>query len=458
METKVDVHLNNKQSLELSAKRLVIYQYTKIIEAMDTNQNTYYLFFFKDNYLTGHKLKTIMMGSYLHKALTNGIEFDGDHPITTSLLENRKSFIINRPHLFLKKAEKSYSKQELAFIYTILDTILTKESVKKYLKEMFYQYRRDGKLQAAYKLLLMYVDVDPSDPFGNDLKNSLQFQTYKEKYKNKDWLVQYDPDYLEKKAFSQLDDSSFYKHLLSMLEQQGRYMDLLAIRTKMLQYTSHQENLIAIKELIATHFDEKNQLNFLQYLARTNPNVPEFAQALLHAYTQAKAHDAVVKFVTEYRINVTPAQKEAMKQSFLTASLDTFTPLFDSLHHCIIHFFQDEKSILEKIVTRCVSAFLQQYNLDSIKIWFTPFHEKGFHLAIEQKLDLMKQYEDDPDQQLALGELYLLFQQPEKSIECFKWEMELNPDNPIPVRKLIKLYQDLGNSEEAKAYQQLLVI
>lgn len=69
----------------------------------------------------------------------------------------------------------------------------------------------------------------------------------------------------------------------------------------------------------------------------------------------------------------------------------------------------------------------------------------------------MKQLEDDPDHQFELGELYLYFQQLEQSLDCFKWEMELNPDNTKPVQFLSKIYLELGKKEEANAYQQLLI-
>ncbi len=62
---------------------------------------------------------------------------------------------------------------------------------------------------------------------------------------------------------------------------------------------------------------------------------------------------------------------------------------------------------------------------------------------------------DDPNEQLQLGEYYYQLDSFEKALDCFSWEMELNPDNPEPVRWLSKLYQKLDRPQEAKTYQNL---
>jgi tetratricopeptide (TPR) repeat protein len=457
LKNTFDVHLHNKQQIDLSPQRMVVYCFSKIIEATDSKHNTYFLFFYKDNFLTGCKLNEIAIHSYLQKALTNGIEFDGHHPLTINLLTQRQSYSFTRLHLLFKKIEQTYSSHETSYIYTFFDTILSKEKIKKYIKDKFYQCRRDGQMQAAYKLLTIYTDFAPSDQFGKDLINNLQFQSYKDRYEDNTLLRKYDPLYFEKRCFTNLDEPAFHSSHITLLTEQKRYIDLLAVRIKMLQYEKNKDNLVSIKQLISMQFEKNDYQRFLQFLIHTNPDMTEFHQELLDALIQSEEHDRIVKLLTQSKTPVTDAQKEAIIQSFLCASLETFSPLFDQLNVKILQLFQDDKNVLEKVVVRCVSSFLHEYNLFEIKDWFEPFHNEGIQLAMEQKLDLMKAYEDDPDKQLSLGELYLFFEQPVKSIECFKWEMELYPENPTPVRKLIKLYQDIGQTEEAKAYQQLLI-
>ncbi|WP_193750887.1 hypothetical protein [Bacillus coahuilensis] len=43
-----------------------------------------------------------------------------------------------------------------------------------------------------------------------------------------------------------------------------------------------------------------------------------------------------------------------------------------------------------------------------------------------------------------------------EAIECFEWEMEMHPQDPLPVKWLTKLYSEMGKKEEAKNYLNLL--
>ena len=56
---------------------------------------------------------------------------------------------------------------------------------------------------------------------------------------------------------------------------------------------------------------------------------------------------------------------------------------------------------------------------------------------------------------MELGQYYAEFHQYDEAIECFSWEMELNPDDPAPVSQLSKMYRHKGMTDEAAAYQQL---
>ena len=56
---------------------------------------------------------------------------------------------------------------------------------------------------------------------------------------------------------------------------------------------------------------------------------------------------------------------------------------------------------------------------------------------------------------MELGQYYAEFKRYDDAIECFSWEMELHPDDSLPVYQLSKMYQHKGMIEEAKAYQQV---
>ncbi len=73
--------------------------------------------------------------------------------------------------------------------------------------------------------------------------------------------------------------------------------------------------------------------------------------------------------------------------------------------------------------------------------------------------DLVKQLSDiaeDPEQQAAAGELYEKIGFYREAIDCYTYEMELHPESREPVERLSRTYLAAGQTEEAKAYQDLL--
>ena len=61
------------------------------------------------------------------------------------------------------------------------------------------------------------------------------------------------------------------------------------------------------------------------------------------------------------------------------------------------------------------------------------------------------------DDMQTLGEIYFELQQFEKAIECFSWEMELNPTKTKPLKWLAKAYHEMGQKQESEVYQQLCI-
>jgi hypothetical protein len=47
------------------------------------------------------------------------------------------------------------------------------------------------------------------------------------------------------------------------------------------------------------------------------------------------------------------------------------------------------------------------------------------------------------------------FNQYDQAIDCYFWEMELNPQDPEPVWKISKMYQQKGMFQEAAEYQKV---
>ncbi|QTM98339.1 hypothetical protein ERJ70_02805 [Sediminibacillus dalangtanensis] len=444
----------NKKTIDLKPQQMVVYRSCKIIEAVDRNDACYYLYMYKNKPLNGIRAKHIKLGSFLHRALARGISFSGTHPLTLQVLSDHPSFRSISFNQLYKKIAASHSPLETAYILTLFDSFAANEPIHKLLKNTYYKYRRNGQMLLAYKTLNIFADFAPEDAFARDMQGHLDFQRYRQRYADVKKVASSDPQHFERVSFDRLTDPETSRLLLDSLHKQNRLIDEIAVRLHLLTNRTIAEDLIVF-DLIEQHFDQEQQLQFYRQLAYS-PELPAaLGTQLLEKLLESQQPDAVVQLLTANDIQPSDVHKQAIADCFAKADLSIFPPLFSRLNHRLLDLFSDQPQLLEPIVIRCISAFFRDYDLDTLKQWLEAFQQQGIHLPIEQKLNKMQQLEEDPEQQGTLGELYLYFHQPEKSIDCFKWEMELKPEDPKPVHLLSKVYLTLGNKDEAAVYQQL---
>jgi len=99
---------------------------------------------------------------------------------------------------------------------------------------------------------------------------------------------------------------------------------------------------------------------------------------------------------------------------------------------------------------------LDLYDLPSVEEKLLSFQTVFPTSEVIQKIKAMTALVENPDRMMDLGDFYAEFKQYDKAIDCFAWEMELQPQNPSPIRKISKMYQAKGLVKEASAYQQIL--
>ncbi|SDK34851.1 hypothetical protein [Sediminibacillus albus] len=455
MQTKTVTLMVNKKTLDLIPKQMYIYRSCKIIEAVDDEQHYYYLFVYKDKAFNGVRARQVKLTSFLHKAIAKGLSFSGDHPLTLHVLTTHPSFRTISFNQLYKKLSLKYSPLETALILTLFDAFISTKQLSSLLKKTYYQYRRNGQMLMAYKVLNIYADYDPNDPFAHDMLSQLDFQNYQLKYANLEKLVHLDPVHMEQVCFDKLEEPSCHNLLIEYLAEQDRWLDEIAVRLAILGDSSSEAHQAALISLMKKHFTEEERLQLYKQLAY-HPAVPDaFCTELMDGLLEEDQYEAVVDLLITRNLTPLPHQQQRIAECFCKVDLPVFPSLFDRLNDRLIALFPTDSQTLERIVIRCISAFFQDYELEKIKDWLKPFHQHGIHLPIEQKLNKMQLLQEDPEQQGALGELYLYFHQPEKSIDCFKWEMELKPEDPKPVQLLSKVYLSIGNKDEAEAYQQL---
>ncbi|AXI10162.1 hypothetical protein CUC15_15020 [Oceanobacillus zhaokaii] len=445
----------NKKNLILTAEKLTFYKQSKIIEATDQKSNYYYLIFYKDDFINGMKATKIKINSHVHRALTNGIHVSGTHPLTMRLINKQKSLTFIQFNPLFKQIQKHYSKLETILIFTYFDSFTKPDSITKLIRSSFYDFRREGQLFAAYQLLRVYLDYDRQSPFVHDMIHSMQFQQHEINYQEMEYIYEKDPLNAELICFDDRYDPEYVSILFKLYRSENRSVDALALRIDLLHHEFNEDHFTAIEVLIKD-FDQEEQVEILQDLYHSSNN-RIIAEKLLSALLADDNANALIQFVLTTSDQPTREQLQLIMDQLSETDTHVLVSFFEKSNKRLLSLSNHDSKILNQLVTPFVSAFLEEIPLTNIVEWFTPFHEAGIHLPIEQKLLKIKSLSDDPDQQFALGELYFQFQLFEKSIDCFKWEMELSPNDPKPVTYLSKIYKKIGNHDEANAYQQLLI-
>lgn len=453
MKNNIQVSINKKM-ISLTVERMVMYKQTKVIELKNKNGYYYYGVFYKDQFINIAKAKKIKLHSYMHQALKNGITFDRNHPLTTQLLPNTNKFFSIKFNQLFQNLQKTYPLADITFIFQFFDSFTKKGSSQKILKNTFYELRRNGKNLKAYQLLKMYLNYTPTDRFAKDMIQHIDFQRQEMTYANIEAILEKDPDYVEAVCFDDRLQTTALELLYQIYRKQQRTLDELAVRLDVIIHHYSTVQLKEIEKLLSTRSVE-DQVYILHSLSKKIEN-NEIDQLLFKKLLDLNDSNQLVQFIMEKQYQPTNEQISLITHHFNQADKDVLSSYFRIANKRLLQLSNEEGKMLEKMVSPFVFSFMENYNLMDILDWFEVFHQANITLPIEKKLKRMQMYKEDPDQQLALGELYLDFKQFEKSIDCFKWEMEINPDNTKAVSYLTKVYRKLGNVEEANVYQQLL--
>lgn len=441
-----------KKVKSLQVEQLCLFHQSKIIKAISPEHEIYYLIFHKDNYINGANSQSLQQGSYLQQAFTRGVCLSNNHPVLHELISN-KTFPLVRFQLFNKKLAQQYSPIESSLILTYFDQFLPEEMTTDTLKQTYYDLRRNGKMSKAYQTIQILSNHRPDNQFSKDMRSHLDFQRYEEKYQNLDELQNIDSFTYERVCFQ---EPEYRDRLLSLYQEEDRTIDAFILHYDQLKRNFDQTDWHEVEQGLEKYSNEE-QLYCYTELIKENPallQVPVFANKLL---TKATA-DFYIQFVLEDTFKLDELDHQLL-----------ITQLHDANPHLLAHYFNHPKDQLVQLTKDCstketeaivlpfIKAFLMSKSISEVIEWLEPFHHYHKQLSFDAKLQTMQQLQEDPDQQGKLGELYVQFEQWEQAMNCFKWEVELNPTNLSIVRALIDLLKKTNNQQEAEAYQSLLI-
>lgn len=456
MQNQTIMVKDKKQSIQLKVRRMSIYKQSKIIEATDVQEQTYYIFFYHERYLTYAIPKESSKHSHVINSFKQGITLYAPHPLIASVVSPYPQFKKQSYSDLFKKIQYEYDPQETALIASYFESFISKEKIADYIQTLFFKERRDGKLLSCYRIFSILKDFHPNHSLIDTFSRDMEFDKYEALYKQEDkTILSKDPIYVEEKLYSSKHDS--FQKLAALYLEQNRWIDLAAIYIKHVVNTQKTDDYDKLKSLIEEHFNDINGGEILEDLYARGLTIHPLQQDLLNSYMEHEKLDEMLNLISKHKLTLQVSQSQALTKLVKEKGITPGSIQPKGLQKLFLTFVAANDRQAVDILHQAVSSLLNDHTLSYLEEWAQSFRGITLAVPILQMIDEMNQIVEDPNQQGRLGELYHYFHQPKLAIECMSWDMELRNDDPKPVEWLAKLYRELGMDAEHKAYQQLYI-
>lgn len=455
MPTEMSIK-DKKHNVKGNIIRAAVFARSKVIEVMTADQERYYLIYYKNALIYGEKLDQIEEGTFIDKAFHEGIIIESPHPLLSALIPHINITIPNKNNLF-SQLQIHYSLQEMVYILTTLDSFFQKEQLIKIIDKVFFHFRRNGKFMKSFQIIQMLADFAPTLKSAQERLASLEFSSYNHFYHSSSLPViqMKDPLYVELHCFKNRTNPDERILLEEIVSKQDDLVELqlwlenakrLKAAESIEKYTSIALRFVSMEEwmLILAQIN----LNPFQVL----PDSKSIVEKMLKDGNYEKAALCILDFIDDM-----PASYDAIllliwensDPSFVIEHLDEFIKLLQHLPHT------EKTKQFEQKVFQFAEILLKEHDLKTVHEKLIPIQKVIPDLDVIRKISEMVNLLEDPDRMMELGDYYAEFKQFDQAIDCFFWEMELQPQNPSPVRKISKMYQSKGMVKEASAYQKI---
>ncbi|SER58088.1 hypothetical protein SAMN04487944_106131 [Gracilibacillus ureilyticus] len=442
--------LHHKKPLKMNVMQLTLFKQAKIVELTDKNNQCYTAIFYKDKFINAKKLNAIKLHSFLKRALTNGIQYPSKHPLTRAFLSPDKKYRITTSNQMFQNLKDKYTDIEMLYVLSMFDNFLDQKKISALCKKIFYQYRRNGQMKLAFRTIVNYALVRPHDRFATDMLHHMDFQKYQETYSKYNQLVSNWTDslYIEAVSADYLTSNAVINQLLQFYQKEERWFDSLSLRYQLFQ-TSHPPFSSTDLEQFETELKKLNNKDITESFWRELLKLDPASDRIIRILSENDSNETIVShaLVTGEKMDL-----EVFEKALLTAEGELLKQYKSQLFPYITSHYKSDQTKMEKLIHYCTRKLLPHISITEILE-----HLSAVELPVITKLKNMKQLEQNPDEQYALGEIYYHLEQYDKAIQCFEWEMELSPDDPKPLQYLQKSYYAIGDLNSAKDYQELLV-
>ena len=437
--------------------RTAIMANTKVMQVRTADAEDYYLVYYRKSFIFGDNLNTVTEGSFIDKAFQEGIVFETSHPMLSILIPKQTVTIPNRSKLF-PQLQTHFSPQEIAYIATTLDSFFEKTALSKLIEQIYFDHKRNGKFMKAFQILQILSEFMPQLKSANERISSLEFSSYHDFYhsSNLPAILKKDPLYVQHYCFKNRTTPDVYTFLEEILKSNESYIEMIVLWLEKVRrfqqaeeiesYTRIARKFLTMEEWILILAEEK--INPFQVL----PEAKAIIEEIIKAGNYEEAATFLLKFMDDLPATYDSILKklwENVDAEFVGSHLDHFISILQRQGNEENHK-QSEAQVYQLIV-----SMLKGYDLKTVYDKLQPLQKVLPHSLIFRKLSKMVKMLEDPDRMMELGDYFAEFKQYDPAIDCYSWEMELKPQDPDPVWKIFKMYQQKGMANEAAAYQKV---
>jgi tetratricopeptide (TPR) repeat protein len=444
------------QVIEVEIMQMSVYLQCRIIEAVNAQNEYFYLFFYKNKYLTTVKAKRCKRHSHIEHALKNGIIFFPQHPLIDKCLTTSSPFKIKSFAQVTTSITKEFTPHEAAFIFTFFESFFSKKLLFNQIQDIFYAFRRDGQLFSCYKILLILLDFAPNNNWVKQLTTDYSYRKYADRYDQsiEDLSVE-DSIFVEKKLFPLIESEPYFSLYATLLHKSAHWSDTLALYMNKICLTpevGHYEPLIALLKL---HLNEEETYHVLHSLSEQLPTFSDLNKDVIEYQLHLNKIDDAIYTILELQSPSPDLQENVIGKFLDQITMDTSPILIEKLGHLLLSIAQTKPEKTNEFLVKCVTILLRSHHLTYIKEWMRPLGEMKKPPQMYEEVNRMYRLSHDPDQQFALGESYYQFKQLTKAIDCFTWSLELNDKDSESIKWLSKIYNELSMEEESAVYRTL---
>jgi len=437
--------------------RIAIYLQSKVLEIMDSNDSVFYLIYFKNILLGGGKIENVKKDTFLYEAFQQGITIGHSHPLFPVLLpKNRKLTIPKANHLFTQ-LQNDLSLQEIAFAATSMDPFISKQQLNHVIREIFNHFRRNGQFLKAYQIAKIWLQFSPETKTIKQLIGTSEFKKYR-KMEVSDSKAVIEQDSLSKEQFyyQHRKEQEYEIQLHRLLKQQSRHLDQLVLFFHQFELKHDFYDYREFIQLLRNELKLEERYEALKFLWESSPEHTLLTEDLMQEQIHLKLYSEALQLLAN-RIPILSAMNTERIESILELVDPSTLTDVRNINQLISQLYPTHLEKKEDLVRCLVTSLLKQLNPTEVKRWLEPIRETSPNLPVMDEIDQLELLSNDIDQLTKLGELYFQFGSLDRSIECFTWEMELNPKSIDPVRWLSKLYKEKGMQKEADDYKKLSI-